>query len=184
MSLAATGTQAFTALAATQAATFGALKPTTAIHSGDQGSSESSFAMADSSPRLTILPTPSGLWRYGDKEDGSEASTVLGYENTDQLLDNAAMYFTASDAAVMSVLLVGFLAMSFFTRTRKIVGNILDSKTKGQATGSSAEFVPFVTRADPVSPLNPLRVMGGELPGKAVTDPEEFSNIFGKKGIQ
>jgi hypothetical protein len=178
MSLAATGALTSAALAAVHTT---AAESAIAVSSYDQNASESSFAMADSFPQYKILPVTGGLWKPVDSVEG-DATTVLGYRDTDQALDSAAMYLTGSGAAVLSILLVGFLAMSFSTRTKSILAKALRSLSND--TKQSSAFVPFVRRGDDVSPYNPVRIGGEEIPGKAVNDPEALSQMFGKKGIQ
>ncbi len=177
MSLAATGALTSAAFAAVHTtATDSAL----AVSSDNQNSDESSFAMVENFPQHKILPVPGGLWKPVDEDEGDTA-TVLGYRNTDQMLDNAAMFFTGSSVAVLSVFLVGFMVLGVFTKVRGLFGNKPDGSS--EEAKPSAEFVPFVRRGDTVSPYNPVRIMGEELPGKPA-DTSASSRIFGRKGIQ
>lgn len=165
------GTSAETSIAA-------GLDGSNAAVAGTDGSS--AFVGTDGTPDLEIIPIAGGLWREVD-DDESDTTTVLGYRNTDQLLDNAAMFFTGSSVAVLSVFLMGFLAMSFFTKAKGSLDNTRGNPDK--SAKPSQEFVPFVRRGDPVSPLNPLRFGGEELPEKPA-DTSASSRIYGRRGIQ
>ena len=177
MSLAATGTLASAALAAVHTT---ATDSAIAVSSEHQGLDESSFAMVENFPQHKILPVPGGLWKPVDEDEGDTA-TVLGYRNTDQLLDNAAMFFTGSGLTALSVFLIGFMFMGAFSKARGALGSLFGNSDK--VAKPSQDFVPFVRKGDEMSPLNPVRIMGGELPEKPV-DNSASSRIFGRRGIQ
>jgi hypothetical protein len=175
MSLAATGALASAAFAAVHTTTSDSA---IAVSSEHQDANESSFAMAESLPQYKILPVPGGLLKPVDSVEGN---TVLGDRNADQMLDSAAMYLTGNGLAVLSVFLIGFMFMGVLSKAREFFGSKPDGSDKKAKT--SAEFVPFVRRSDAVSPLNPVRIMGEELPGKPA-DTSASSRIFGRRGIQ
>ena len=125
MSLAATGALTSAALAAVQT---GATESALAISSENQDANESSFAMAENFPQHKILPVPGGLWKQIDEDEGDTA-TVLGYRNTDQALDNAAMYLTGSGLTALSVFLIGFMFMGAFSKARGLFGNKPDGSS-------------------------------------------------------
>ncbi len=182
MNLAVTGTQMFTALAATQAATAGTAGSALALKSDDQSLSGSSFAMADSVSNHRILPVAGGLW---SPIDGVESDVTVSSDpgHADESLDEAAI-IPGGGLGLMGMLLLGFLVMNIFTRSGSFVRNLIASKKSDAASGPSAEFTPFVRRGDPVSPYNPVRIGGEELPGRAQDNPNALRDMFGKKGIQ
>jgi len=182
MNLAATGTQMFTALATAQAATAGITESALAFTSDDQSSSESSFAMAENAPMYRILPVSGGLW-VPVHEMKSDAAVSSDPARADESFDEATI-IPGGGLGLMGMLLLGFLVMNIFTRSGSFVRNLIASGKSDKASGTSSKFTPFVRRGDAVSPYNPVRIGGEELPGKAVSGPEAISEMFGKKGIR
>lgn len=174
MSLAATGTAASAVLAAVHTS---AAQAALTLSSGEQSADESSFATVEEKPQHDILPIGGGLWRKIDSDE-SETAAVLGYENTDPMLDSAVVYLTGSISAVLSLLLLGFTLLSVFSKTKDFFGNVFSPAKK-----ETKPFFPFVRRGDEVSPFNPVRIYGEELPGKPA-DTSASSRIFGRRGIQ
>jgi hypothetical protein len=120
--------------------------------------------MVENTPQLSILPVPGGLWREAPEAKAGLAADGLGL------------------AGIILLMSLSFTVMNFFTRSLKILGVRHDAQSKESTPAS--EFVPFMRRDEVVSPYNPVRIGGEELPGKSVKDPEALGRMFGKKGIQ
>jgi len=182
MSLAATGALTSVGLAAVYT---GANSSGIAVSSAHGDASQSSFAMAESHPKYKIIPVPGGMLLPAHSIMAE--SSLAGHSivpHTDFLQPVEAGVATDGLGVIGALLLVSAFpfAMNFFTRTANILAKAL--KSTDSTDTPSTPFVPFVRRGDNVSPYNPVRIGGEELPGRAIEDPHALSNMFGKKGIQ